>query len=107
MNDPSIVDRLNANAAILRDGLRDAGFDIGGTVTPIVPIVIGDEVKMVTFWKDLLAKGVYTNAVIFPAVPRGAGILRTSSMATHEPEQIIRAVELMSELGHKHGVTAR
>jgi 8-amino-7-oxononanoate synthase len=105
MEEPELVDRVNANAKILRDGLRAAGFDIGNTQTPIVPIVIGDEVKMVTFWKDLLAKGVYTNAVIFPAVPRGAGILRTSSMATHSPEQINKAVELMAELGRKHGVT--
>ena len=105
MEQPELVDRVNANAKLLRDGLRSAGFDIGTTETPIVPIVIGDEVKMVTFWKELLAKGVYTNAVIFPAVPRGAGILRTSSMATHTPEQINTAVELMAELGRKHRVT--
>ena len=106
MEQPELVERVNANAKLLRDGLRDAGFDIGNTQTPIVPIVIGDEVKMVTFWKDLLAKGVYTNAVIFPAVPRGAGILRTSSMATHTPEQLETAVRLMAELGRKHGIIA-
>lgn len=103
---PELVDRVNSNARILRDGLRDAGFDIGNTVTPIVPIVIGDEVKMVNFWKALLAKGVYTNAVIFPAVPRGAGILRTSCMATHSPEQLYTAIELMAELGRQYGVTS-
>jgi 8-amino-7-oxononanoate synthase len=106
MDDPAIVDRLNANAAILRDGLRDAGFDIGGTQTPIVPIVIGDEVKMVNFWKDLLEGGVYTNAVIFPAVPRGGGILRTSAMATHTPEQLHKAIDLMADLGRRHNVTS-
>jgi 8-amino-7-oxononanoate synthase len=104
MEEPELVDKLNANAVLLREGLRDAGFDIGQTQTPIVPIVIGDEVKMVSFWKELLAGGVYTNAVIFPAVPRGAGILRTSCMATHSPEQIKKAVALMAELGHKFGV---
>jgi 8-amino-7-oxononanoate synthase len=102
MDDPGMVDRLNANGQLLRDGLRAAGFDIGVTETPIVPIVIGDEVKMVNFWKELLQGGVYTNAVIFPAVPRGGGILRTSAMATHSPEQIKHAVNLMAELGRKH-----
>jgi 8-amino-7-oxononanoate synthase len=106
MEEPQLVDRVNANAALLRDGLRDAGFDIGETQTPIVPIVIGDEVKMVSFWKELLAGGVYTNAVIFPAVPRGAGILRTSSMATHTEEQLKRAIELMAELGRKHKIVS-
>ena len=104
IEEPQLVDVLNANAKLLRDGLRDAGFDIGTTETPIVPIVIGDEVKMVSFWKELLAGGVYTNAVVFPAVPRGAGILRTSAMATHTPEQIERAVALMAELGRRHKI---
>jgi len=106
IDEPELVDRVNANGKLLRDGLRDAGFDIGNTETPIVPIVIGDEVKMVSFWKQLLAGGVYTNASIFPAVPKGAGILRTSCMATHSPEQINRAVELMGELGRRHGIVS-
>lgn len=106
IDEPELVDKLNANAKLLRDGLRDAGFDIGNTETPIVPIVVGEEVKMVTLWKDLLAAGVYTNAVVFPAVPRGAGILRTSCMATHSPDQIKRGVEVLAELGRRHGITA-
>jgi 8-amino-7-oxononanoate synthase len=104
MEDPGLVDRLNENATLYRDGLRDAGFDIGDTVTPIVPIVVGDERRMVGFWKELLANGIYTNAVILPAVPRGAAILRTSCMATHTPEQLHRAVQLMGELGRRHGI---
>jgi 7-keto-8-aminopelargonate synthetase-like enzyme len=106
MDEPELVERLNSNARILREGLTQAGFDIGQSETPVVPIMIGDEVRMVSFWKELLAGGVYTNAVIFPAVPRGAGILRTSCMATHTPEQLHRAVELMAELGRRHGMVA-
>jgi 8-amino-7-oxononanoate synthase len=105
MEEPQLVDKLNANARLLREGLREAGYDVGNSETPIVPMVIGDEVKMVSFWKELLAEGVYTNAVIFPAVPKGAGILRTSAMATHEPEQIRHAVKLMAELGRRYGIT--
>ncbi len=82
--------------------LRNAGFDIGITETPIVPIAIGDERKAVSFWKDLLAHGLYTNAVIFPAVPRNGAILRTSCMATHNAEQIETAIGLLTELGRKH-----
>jgi 8-amino-7-oxononanoate synthase len=106
MEEPEMVDRVNTNGALLRNGLIEAGFDIGLTQTPIVPIVVGDERKMVGFWKELLAKGVYTNAVIMPAVPRGAAILRTSCMATHTEEQIKTAVELMAELGRTHGLIA-
>jgi 8-amino-7-oxononanoate synthase len=106
MDHPELVEQVNANAKILRDGLRDAGFAVGESETPIVPIVIGDERKMVGFWKELLANGVYTNAVIFPAVPRGGGILRTSAMATHTPEQIRKAVGLMGELGRRYKLVA-
>lgn len=102
IEEPGLVDKVSENAKLLRNGLRSAGFDIGRSETPIVPVVVGDEVKMVNFWKELLAEGVYTNAVIFPAVPRGAGILRTSCMATHTPEQIKKGVDLMAELGRRH-----
>jgi 7-keto-8-aminopelargonate synthetase-like enzyme len=104
IDEPELVDRLNDNAKLYRDGLTAAGFDIGDTVTPIVPIVVGDERKMVGFWKELLANGIYTNAVIMPAVPRGQAILRTSCMATHTPEQLKHAVEVMAELGRRHGL---
>jgi 8-amino-7-oxononanoate synthase len=103
---PELIDKLQANAKILRDGLRAAGFDIGVTETPIVPITVGDERKTVSLWKDLLANGLYTNAVIFPAVPRGGAILRTSCMATHNAEQIESAVGLLTELGRKHKLIA-
>ena len=102
--EPELVQRVNTNARHLREGLRNIGFDIGPTQTPIVPILIGDERLMVGFWRALLDKGVYTNASIFPAVPRGAGVLRTSCMATHNLEQIDTALEIMGELGRKHGI---
>ncbi len=102
--EPEMVDRLNANGRRLRAGLINAGFNVGESETPIIPVIIGDEVNMVGFWHDLLAHGVYTNAVIFPAVPRGSGILRTSCMATHSEEQLDTAVETMGELGRKHGI---
>ena len=104
MDEPELVDKVNANAKLLRDGLRGAGFDIGHSVTPIVPIRIGDERKAVGFWRELLKAGIYTNASIYPAVPVGGSIMRTSCMATHEPEQITRAVATMAEIGKQFGI---
>jgi 8-amino-7-oxononanoate synthase len=104
MDEPDLVERVSALGARLRAGLRSAGFDIGASQTPIVPILIGDEVKMVAFWRSLLERGVYTNAAIWPAVGKGEAILRTSCMATHTEQQIDTAVEIMSELGRQHGL---
>ncbi len=71
-----------------------------------MPIVVGDEVKMVNIWHGMLERGVYTNAVIWPAVGKGEAILRTSCMATHTEKQIDTAVEIMSELGRHEGLVA-
>jgi 8-amino-7-oxononanoate synthase len=62
-------------------------------LTPIVPVVIGDDWQAVLFWKALFDAGVYTNVALYPAVPRGGALLRTSVMATHEREHLDRALE--------------
>ena len=51
----------------MRDGYRSMGFDIGNTETPMVPIIIGDEMKTLQMWKTLFEAGVYTNPVLPPA----------------------------------------
>jgi len=73
--------------------VRAAGTDVPLSITtPIVPVVIGDDWKAGLLWKALYDDGVFTNCAIFPAVPRGEGLLRTSVMATHTPELLDRAL---------------
>lgn len=102
--EPEMVARLAERGAMLREGLRQAGFDIGASQTPIVPITLGDEYTTVVFWKQLLEHGVYTNPVIYPAVPKGRGMLRTSCMATHSLEQIEQALEAFRTVGRLQGI---
>ncbi len=64
------------------------GFNIGGTQTPIIPIILGNDQLVFTFWKKLLEKGIYTNPIISPAIPPERALLRTSYMATHTDEHI-------------------
>ena len=63
-------------------------------------------VLTVLFWKLLLEHGVYTNPVIYPAVPIGNAMLRTSCMATHTQEQIETALEQFRAVGRKQGLIA-
>ena len=56
------------------------------------------------FWKDLFEAGVYTNAVIPPAVPQGQSLLRTSYMASHTDEHLDRILEAFRKVGLKHGI---
>lgn len=104
IEEPWRVERVKEIGVRMRAGLRAMGFDIGQSDTPIVPISIGSEVRTAMFWKALLENGIYTNAVIAPAVPRGQGMLRTSFVATHTDEQLDHALELLGELGRKHKV---
>ena len=98
------VERVQEVGARMRDGLRELGFQVGASETPIVPVRIGSEVTTAAFWKDLLEHGIYTNAVIVPAVPRGQAMLRTSYIASHTDEQLEHALDLFGELGRRHGI---
>jgi 8-amino-7-oxononanoate synthase len=94
---PPLFEKLLANAEYLREGLRHLGLKVvepgtlpDGTVvtTPVVPVIVGDDWQAVLLWKALFDAGVYTNVAIHPAVPPGGALLRTSLMATHEPEHL-------------------
>ena len=71
------------------------GSDI---LTPIVPVTIGDDWRAVLFWKALYDAGVYANVALYPAVPRGGALLRTSVMATHEREHLDRALTAFEQV---------
>ena len=66
-------------------------------VTPVVPVVVGDDWKAGFLWKALYEAGVYVNVAIHPAVPPAGALLRTSVMATHDRETLDRALELFAE----------
>jgi 8-amino-7-oxononanoate synthase len=93
---PALFARVLDNAAYLRDGLRNLGFevhDVGPPVTtPIVPVVVGDDWKAVLLWRALYDAGVYVNVALHPAVPPAGALLRTSVMATHDRATLDRAL---------------
>jgi 8-amino-7-oxononanoate synthase len=99
---PELFARVLANARYLQAGLAELGFEVvdptpmpdgSEILTPIVPVVIGDDWRAVLFWKALYDAGVYVNVALYPAVQRGGALLRTSVMATHEREQLDRALD--------------
>jgi 8-amino-7-oxononanoate synthase len=99
---PRLFEALLGNAEYLREGLRGLGLKViepgtlpdgSAAATPVVPVIVGDDWQAVLLWKALFEAGVYTNVAIHPAVPPGGALLRTSLMATHEREQLDRALE--------------
>ena len=104
---PELFARVLDNARYLRDGLIALGYkaaeattmpDGSELVTPIVPVIVGDDWRAVLLWKALYDAGVYVNVALYPAVPRGGALLRTSVMATHERSHLDRALELFAEV---------
>ena len=83
----------------MRKGFRELGFDVGNSQTPIVPVIIGEDMTTFQFWRMLFDEGVYTNPVISPAVPEGQALLRTSYMATHTDEQLDFVLEAFAKVG--------
>jgi 8-amino-7-oxononanoate synthase len=118
-----LLERVLENARRLRDGLQERGFAVvapqhlpadaavqerapgvhvaGGEqtiVTPIVPILIGDDWKAALLWRALYDAGVFVNTALHPAVPPGGALLRTSVMATHDEETLDRALETFARV---------
>jgi 8-amino-7-oxononanoate synthase len=96
--------RLLDIAEKMHNGFRAMGFDTGVSVTPVVPVLVGDQVKCFRFWKALFEAGVFTNPVIPPAVEPGHALLRTSYMATHTDQQLDRVLETFERIGRKMGI---
>ncbi|MCW3011094.1 MAG: aminotransferase class I/II-fold pyridoxal phosphate-dependent enzyme [Solirubrobacterales bacterium] len=106
---PPLLQAVLDNARYLRDGLEERGFAVvsaqplgewvpgqSDIVTPIVPVLIGDDWKAALVWKALYDAGVFVNTALHPAVPPGGALLRTSVMATHDRPTLDRALEAFS-----------
>jgi len=102
--EPQRRELLWANTARLQQGLRGLGYNIGETVTPIVPVLIGPMETTLVFWRKLFDAGVFTNPVMPPAVPASQCRLRTSLMATHTFDQIDFCLEQFATIGRELGV---
>jgi 8-amino-7-oxononanoate synthase len=103
-NEPEHVEQLTTIAERWRSGLKELGFNTGNTVSPIVPIYIGELEPVLFAWKKTYEAGVYTNCFVPPSVPEGQCLLRSSVIATHTEEQIDRALEIMQETGRELGL---
>ena len=102
--EPERVERLQTIAEKMRRGFQELGFDTGASETPIIPIIIGDDMVMLQMWKRLFDAGIYVNAVLPPAVPPGKALLRSSYMATHTDEQLDKVLETFAHVGKEMGV---
>ncbi|MFZ4589668.1 MAG: aminotransferase class I/II-fold pyridoxal phosphate-dependent enzyme [Ignavibacteria bacterium] len=102
--EPERVTRLSNNANKMREGLKGLGFHVLDGVTPIVPVILGNDLLTFQFWRKLYDAGVFVNAFVPPGVPQNLSMLRTSYMATHEEKHLNRILEVFGDIGKEMGV---
>ncbi len=104
--EPQHVERLWSNTSLWKSGLEKAGFDTGPTQSPIVPVVIGEDLLVGRLWRKLFDAGLFVNAAVAPAVEPGGALLRTSCIASHEETHLYRGLEILEKVGRGLGVVA-
>ena len=102
--EPERFVRLDENAKFMRQGFKALGFDTGNSVTPIIPIIIGDDERTFLTWRLLFENGVFVNPVISPATSPGRQLLRTSYMATHTRPQLEKVLDIFEGVGKQVGL---
>ena len=101
---PQLRVQLWKNTQKMLHGYKTLGYDTGTSETPIIPIIIGDSMKVYEMCKLLFENGVFVNAVVSPAVPPGRELLRTSYMATHTDEQLDKVLHAFQRVGKQLGL---
>ncbi len=100
---PELFAKVLDNARYLQEGLASLGFatvrptrlpDGSEVLSPVVPVIVGEDLATAALWKALWEEGLYSNVALHPAVAKGGSLIRTSVMATHEREHLDRALEI-------------
>lgn len=88
----------------MKSGFQAMGYDTGPTETPIIPVIIGDDKLTFMLWKLLREEGVFTNPVVYPAVPWDQSLIRTSYSATHTEEELDTVLANFEKCGKRLGI---
>ena len=102
--EPERRKRLWENTQYMQDEFEKLGFDTGDSASPVIPLVVGEDVTAFQMATRLAEEGVFANPVVSPAVPEGRAMIRTSYMATHSLEHLDRALEAFEKVGREHGI---
>ena len=102
--EPERIERVNQIAERMRADYKALGFDIGYSETPVIPIIIGEDMLTLKTWKLLFENGIFVNPVLSPATPPGRQLLRTSYMATHTDDQLDQVLLVFEKVGKELGL---
>ncbi len=104
LDEPELIEKLWDNTEFFKNGLKEIGFDIGHSKTPITPVMVGDDAKVHELSDKLLENGVFAQGIAFPTVPRGAARVRTIVTAEHSKEELQQALDAFEKAGKQLGL---
>ena len=102
--EPERRKKLWENTHFMKKELAGMGYDTGASASPVIPIVVGEDMDAYTMTVRLQEEGVFANPVVSPAVPPGRAMIRTSYMATHTREHLDRSLEALRKVGREMGI---
>ena len=100
----SLVKKLWKNADYLRAGLKKLGFDTGSSISPIIPLMLGENKLAQDMSRELFAEGLFAKAIVFPTVPQGKARIRVMNSAGHSKEHLDQALKIFEKVGKKLNV---
>ncbi len=101
-----LVDRLWANTDYFKGAMKELGFDVGQSVTPITPVMLGDVKLAKEFSRRLFEEGVFAMALGYPTVPKGLARIRVMLSAALTQEDLDFGLEKFAKVGRELGVIA-
>lgn len=96
-----LVERLWANADLLRKGMQQLGFDTGLSQTPIIPLMLGEALLAQRFSRRLIEEGLFATAVSFPTVAMGKARVRVMNSAAHSRQDLEQALDIFERVGRE------
>jgi 8-amino-7-oxononanoate synthase len=101
-SDPGLFARMWENAAFFKQGVEALGYHTLGTQTPIIPLFIGSEGLAFQVCREAFELGLFTTPAVYPAVPKGHALIRTSVTPAHTREHLQRALAVLETLFKRH-----
>lgn len=104
VNEPERIEHLWEVTNFAKNSFQTLGFDTGTSETPIIPLFIRDNMKVLQMSKMLLAEGIFVNPIVSPGVAKEDSLIRFSLMATHTKEQVQFAIDKIYRVSKKLGI---
>ena len=94
-----LVKTLWSNADYMRAGLKKLGFDTGSSISPIIPLMLGEAEVAQNMSKTLFENGLFAKAIVYPTVAQGKARIRIMNSAGHSKENLDEALKIFEKVG--------